>query len=541
MGRKRNNGLSEEKRNIIGQLIEMYDIKTAADIQEALKDLLGGTIQSMLEAELDEQAAEREEADPAYHDSRNGYKPKTLRSSMGAIPIQVPQDRNSDFEPQVVPKYKKNISEIEGKIIAMYARGMSVAQVSEQIRDVYGFDVSEGMVTAITNKLLPEIEAWQKRPLSTVYPIVYIDAIVFNMRENSFIIAAPDAFSGLGKFLHVVLGQVLQLHIAPSPATGAIGPVELERTAHTSVPAGGVAHGDILFHAGLGQLLPQNEDFLQIGRAILEQRHDLLFAEAFRRCVMLRQPLFHLLHGIGVFKAGQLLHLLRQLGAGAHIHLNGAFHQLSVDSDTPVVDLLILMVLLPHVLWHGIPAQALLNAHLRFHVPQVIRFEKRPFLRRVLWQIACATAVALGGSAGLAEIADQLLAFAQLLFIQRQRRAHTHQGKGQAQIRRPDHSAAPLCRIKELVVWQTQISGQAHPLEVGIEGPLGDALIRKRCKDFFRDTLAAGQINYLHGAVVYRIAEQQNFKIRCFAVAIHRGFAQIDAGIGFYIKADVFQ
>ena len=170
MGRKRKNGLSEEKRNIIGQLIEMYDIKTAADIQEALKDLLGGTIQSMLETELDEQVDEREAGDPEYHDSRNGYKPKTLRSSMGEIPIRVPQDRNSDFEPQVVPKYQKNISEIEGKIIAMYARGMSVAQVSEQIQDIYGFEVSEGMVTAITNKLLPEIEMWQKRPLSAVYP-----------------------------------------------------------------------------------------------------------------------------------------------------------------------------------------------------------------------------------------------------------------------------------------------------------------------------------------------------------------------------------
>lgn len=89
---------------------------------------------------------------------------------MREIPIQVPQDRNNDFEPQVVPKYKKNISEIEGKIIAMYARGMSAAQVSEQIKDIYGFEVSEGMVTAITNKLLPEIEAWQKRPLSAVYP-----------------------------------------------------------------------------------------------------------------------------------------------------------------------------------------------------------------------------------------------------------------------------------------------------------------------------------------------------------------------------------
>ena len=129
MSRKRKNDLREEKRNIIGQLIEMYDIKTAADIQEALKDLLGGTIQSMLETELEEQAEEREAGDPEYHDSRNGYKPKTQRSSMGEIPIREPQDRNSDFEPQVVPKYQKNISGIEGKIIAMYARGMSVAQV----------------------------------------------------------------------------------------------------------------------------------------------------------------------------------------------------------------------------------------------------------------------------------------------------------------------------------------------------------------------------------------------------------------------------
>jgi putative transposase len=188
MGRPRKyNGLSEEKRNIISQLVEMYDIKTASDIQEALKDLLGGTIQNMLEAELDTQMQERSEGEPDYSDSRNGYKPKTLKSSMGEIPISVPQDRNSDFEPQIVPKYARDISEIEGKIISMYARGFSVRQISDQIKEIYGFDVSEGMVTAITNKLLPEIEAWQKRPLSAVYPIVFIDAIVFNVRDNAVI------------------------------------------------------------------------------------------------------------------------------------------------------------------------------------------------------------------------------------------------------------------------------------------------------------------------------------------------------------------
>ena len=188
MGRPRKyNGLSEEKRDIISRLVETYDIKSAADIQEALKDLLGGTIQSMLEAELDTQMQEHSETVPDYSDSRNGYKPKKLKSSMGEIPISVPQDRNSDFEPQIVPKYTRDISEIEGKIISMYARGFSVRQISDQIKEIYGFDVSEGMVTAITNKLMPEIEDWQKRPLAAVYPIVFIDAIVFNVRDNGVI------------------------------------------------------------------------------------------------------------------------------------------------------------------------------------------------------------------------------------------------------------------------------------------------------------------------------------------------------------------
>ena len=197
MGRKRKSTLSEEKRNIIGQLLEVYDIKTAADVQEALKDLLGGTLQSMLEAEVDHQIAEREEADPDYRDSRNGYKTKRLRSSVGEIPIQVPQDRNSDFEPQVVPKYHKDISDIENKIIAMYARGMSVTQISDQIEDIYGFGVSESLVSDITDKILPEIEMWQKRPLSTVYPIVYVDGIIFNVRENN-VIRKATAYVVLG-------------------------------------------------------------------------------------------------------------------------------------------------------------------------------------------------------------------------------------------------------------------------------------------------------------------------------------------------------
>ena len=187
MGRPRKTFVDEGKANIIKQLIEEYDIKTPKDIQDALKDLLGPTIQNILESEIEEQMELSQEEEPTYSNSRNGYKPKTLKSSYGEVPIKVPQDRNSDFDPKVVPKHQRDISEIEGKIISMYAKGMSTRQISDQIQDIYGFDVSESLVTGITNKLMPEIEEWQKRPLSAIYPIVFIDAIVFNVRDNGVI------------------------------------------------------------------------------------------------------------------------------------------------------------------------------------------------------------------------------------------------------------------------------------------------------------------------------------------------------------------
>ena len=188
MGRPRKSpSMTDGKREIISRLIEEYDIKTAEDIQDALRDLLGGTIQGMMECEMEAQKEEHQASDPEYHDSRNGYKPKTLRSNYGSVDIRVPQDRNSDYEPRIVPKYSRDISEIDEKIIRMYARGMSTRQISDQIMDIYGFEVSEALVTDVTNKILPEIESWQKRPLCAVYPIVYIDAIVFNVRDNGII------------------------------------------------------------------------------------------------------------------------------------------------------------------------------------------------------------------------------------------------------------------------------------------------------------------------------------------------------------------
>lgn len=179
--------LNENKKNIISALIDEYDIQTAEDIQEALRDLLGGTIKTMMESEMDEHLGydRYERSDSSNY--RNGTKSKKVRSSYGEFEIDVPQDREGSFEPRIVKKRQKDISEIDQKIISMYARGMTTRQISEQIEEIYGFECSEGFISDVTDKILQEIDDWQKRPLDEVYPVMYIDAVHFSVREDNII------------------------------------------------------------------------------------------------------------------------------------------------------------------------------------------------------------------------------------------------------------------------------------------------------------------------------------------------------------------
>ena len=184
MGRRRREPMSEVKRNIIAGLLQEYDIRTAKDIEDALKDLMSGTIQEMLEAEMDEHLGYSSYERSDNTDYRNGKKTKKIRGNFGETEIEVPQDRDGSFEPKVVQKRQKDISGIEQKIISLYAKGMTTRQISEAIEDIYGFEVSNGMVSDITDRLLPQIEEWQNRPLDEVYPVVFIDAVHFSVRDN---------------------------------------------------------------------------------------------------------------------------------------------------------------------------------------------------------------------------------------------------------------------------------------------------------------------------------------------------------------------
>ena len=179
--------MTDGKRNIIRQLLEEYDIETAEDIQDALKDLLGGTIKEMMEAEMDDHLGYEKSERSDNDDYRNGYKHKQVNSRYGSMEIEVPQDRKSTFEPQIVKKRQKDISDIDQKIISMYAKGMTTRQISETIEDIYGFEASESFISDVTDKILPQIEDWQNRPLDEVYPILSIDAIHYSVRDNGVI------------------------------------------------------------------------------------------------------------------------------------------------------------------------------------------------------------------------------------------------------------------------------------------------------------------------------------------------------------------
>lgn len=179
--------MTEGKRNIIRGLIDEYGIETAEDIQEALKDLLGGTIKEMMESEMDDHLGYGRSERSDNDDYRNGYKKKRINSSYGSMEIEVPQDRQSTFEPQIVKKRQKDISSIDQKIISMYAKGMTTRQISDTLMDIYGFEASEGFISDVTDKLLPQIEEWQTRPLDSVYPVIFIDAIHYSVRDNGVI------------------------------------------------------------------------------------------------------------------------------------------------------------------------------------------------------------------------------------------------------------------------------------------------------------------------------------------------------------------
>lgn len=169
---------------------KVKNLKTADDVNGFVKDLVGPVLQEMLEAEMTSHLgySKHSPSGDRSGNSRNGYSEKTLKTGFGPSTIQVPRDRGGNFEPIAVKKYQTTTSDIEERIISMYAKGMTTRDINDHMRQIYGVDVSAGMVSAITDKVLPMIQEWQNRPLCPLYAVAYMDGVHFKVHESGKIV-----------------------------------------------------------------------------------------------------------------------------------------------------------------------------------------------------------------------------------------------------------------------------------------------------------------------------------------------------------------
>ena len=176
-------------KKILEILQENYDIENAQDLSKALKDLFKDSLQEMMNAEFDNSMGyEKHDKVSEKTNYRNGGTKKNLKSEFGEFEFETPRDRKNEFEPIIVPKNKRDVSGIEDKIISLYGRGLSTREINDQIQDLYGIEVSATMVSNITDQVIPMVKEWQERPLEEVYPICFIDALHFSVRQEHTVI-----------------------------------------------------------------------------------------------------------------------------------------------------------------------------------------------------------------------------------------------------------------------------------------------------------------------------------------------------------------
>ena len=181
------------------KIVKEKNVKNIFDAQEVLKKSFGKILEEMLEAEFSTQLGHEkyEYTNEPKTNYRNGHTKKTVKSSMGEIQLDIPRDRNNEFEPIVVPKNSRNISDLESQIIKLYGMGNSTREISNFVEEIYGFSVSAEMISNITDKIIPEMEEWKNRSLDPIYPFVFIDAIHFNVKTNG-VIGKKAAYVAMG-------------------------------------------------------------------------------------------------------------------------------------------------------------------------------------------------------------------------------------------------------------------------------------------------------------------------------------------------------
>ena len=178
-------------------------IKTEKDLSDFSRMLKKITVETALNAELDEHLGYDKHETSENSNSRNGYSSKTLISEDGTFEIEVPRDREGSFEPQLVKKHQRRLTVMDDKIHCLYAKGMTTREIVATFREMYDADVSPTLISKVTNAVMEQVVEWQSRPLDAVYPIVYLDCIVVKVRQDRQVI---------NKSVYLALGINLEGH-----------------------------------------------------------------------------------------------------------------------------------------------------------------------------------------------------------------------------------------------------------------------------------------------------------------------------------------
>ena len=167
----------KERKEKLREILQLLDVEDYSDLRSVFKEMVGGVLENGLEAELDDKLgySKYDYRNKDTDNSRNGYSRKSVKTSAGAVEIAVPRDRNGDFDPQIIKKNETSlVGDIEEKILSMYAKGMTTNDISSHIEDIYGLEVSDSLVSRITDKILSVVKEWQQRPLENIYQGSYV-------------------------------------------------------------------------------------------------------------------------------------------------------------------------------------------------------------------------------------------------------------------------------------------------------------------------------------------------------------------------------
>jgi len=199
--------MSVTPAEMMKEYVNSQKFSNTTEVMVAMKEMFKDVLQQVMECELDNKLGYEKSERISDNDEiavsknyRNGYSQKTIKSQLGEVQVKIPRDRNGEYEPQIIEKYNRNADGMEEKILSLYSCGMSQRDIAEQIKSLYDVEISPELVSKISEKIMPEVNAWQSRPLETVYPFIFMDAIHYKVKEDHQIVT---------KAAYIVLGVTL--------------------------------------------------------------------------------------------------------------------------------------------------------------------------------------------------------------------------------------------------------------------------------------------------------------------------------------------